>query len=385
MEANRRGFNADLWPDASFPIFRKCHTIVTILSHICHNNRVSLTGCFQRNHGSAFAAGNIGKTHHHHLPREKNSFRHDFGLPTALPGGKRQLKDCQRECNGYSPFDLGSIKCPMRLVMKKLLALFAGLAVSAACAGADPLVIKGSETLGAKLVPELAEAYKAEHPDASFSIAAEGSSTGFASLIEQTANIGMASRHAKPLEISAALAKGIDLKGTIVAWDGIAIILNTRNPIQALTRKQVEQIFSGDITDWSAVGGKPGKISLYTRNTASGTYADFKELAMSKRDYAESAQKMAGPEQIVEEVSKNPAGIGCVGLAFIRAPGIRVVAVDGKNPTQANVRNKSYPYSRPTFFYTNGNPAGATRDFIDFTLSTKGQKIVEQVGFVPIQ
>ena len=269
--------------------------------------------------------------------------------------------------------------------MKKLLALFATLAVSAACAHADQLVIKGSDTLGAKLVPQLAEAYKAENPDVSFNIAAEGSSTGFAALIEQTANIGMSSRRAKPLEISAALAKGLDLKPTIVAWDGIAIVLNSENPIKALTKKQVEQIFTGDITDWSAVGGKPGKISIYTRNTASGTYADFKELAMNKRDYAGAAQKMAGNEQIVSEVGKNPSGIGYVGLAYIKAEGIKVAAVDGKTPTQEDVRDKSYPYSRPTFYYTNGAPAGATKAFVDFTLSAKGQKIVEQVGFVPVK
>jgi len=269
--------------------------------------------------------------------------------------------------------------------MKKLIAIAATLAVSAAFASAEQLVIKGSDTLGAKLVPQLAEAFKAENPGSSFNIAAEGSSTGFAALIDQTANIGMASRRAKPTEISAALAKGLELRPTIVAWDGIAVILNSGNPIKSLTKKQVEQIFAGDITDWSAVGGTPGKISIYTRNTASGTYADFKELAMSKRDYAGSAQKMAGNEQIVSEVGKNPSGIGYVGLAYTKAEGIKVAEVDGKTPTQADVRDKTYPYSRPTFYYTNGAPAGATKAFVDFTLSAKGQKIVEQVGFVPVK
>ena len=269
--------------------------------------------------------------------------------------------------------------------MKKLIAIAAAFAVSAAFAGAEQLVIKGSDTLGAKLVPQLAEAYKAENPGTTFNIAAEGSSTGFAALIDQTAHIGMSSRRAKPTEVSAALAKGLDLRATIVAWDGIAIVVNAASPIKNLTRKQVEQIFTGDITDWSAVGGNPGKISIYTRNTASGTYADFKELAMSKRDYAGSSQKMAGNEQIVSEVAKNPAGIGYVGLAYIKAPGIKVIAVDGKTPNQADIRDKSYPYSRPTFYYTNGAPAGATKSFVDYTLSPKGQKIVEQVGFVPVK
>ncbi len=91
-----------------------------------------------------------------------------------------------------------------------------------------------------------------------------------------------------------------------MAYDGIAIIVNANNPLKALTQKQVEQIFTGDVTDWSAVGGKAGKISIYTRNTSSGTYSDFKDLAMKKRDYAGSSQKMAGNEQIAAEVGKNP-------------------------------------------------------------------------------
>ncbi len=269
--------------------------------------------------------------------------------------------------------------------MKNLIAIAAAFAATATLASAETLVIKGSDTLGAKLVPQLAEAFKAENPGTTFNIAAEGSSTGFAALIDQTANIGMSSRRAKPTEISAAQAKGLDLRPTIVAWDGIAIVISAKNPVKNLTAKQVEQIFTGEITDWSAVGGTPGKISIYTRNTASGTYADFKELAMSKKDYAGSAQKMAGNEQIVSEVAKNPAGIGYVGLAYTQAPGVKVAAVDGKVPNQADVRSKSYPYSRPTFYYTNGTPAGTAKAFVDFTLSAKGQKIAEQVGFVPVK
>ena len=170
---------------------------------------------------------------------------------------------------------------------------------------ADRLVIKGSDTLGAKLVPQLAEQFKAQHPGTTFDIAAEGSTTGIAAIIDGTAQIGMSSRRAKPAEVSAASGKGINMKPTIVAYDGIAVIVNSANPLKGLTKKQVEQIFTGDVTDWSAVGGSAGKISIYTRNTSSGTYSDFKELAMKKRDYAGSSQKMAGNEQIAAEVGKN--------------------------------------------------------------------------------
>lgn len=250
---------------------------------------------------------------------------------------------------------------------------------------ADRLVIKGSDTLGAKLVPQLAEQFKTQNPEATFDIAAEGSTTGFAALIDSTAQIGMASRPAKPEEIATAKAKGVTLKETIVAYDGVAVIVNAANPIKNLTKKQVEQIFTGEVSDWSAVGGSGGPISIYTRNTSSGTYSEFKELAMKKRDYAASAQKMAGNEQIAAEAGKNPNGIGYVGLAYIKAKGIKVVSIDGTMPSVESVQKKNYPYARPTFFYTNGEPAGLVKAFIDFTLGPAGQKIVGDVGFVPIK
>jgi len=252
-------------------------------------------------------------------------------------------------------------------------------------ARADSIVIKGSDTLGAKLVPQLAEEFKSTHPGTTFDIAAEGSATGFAALIDKTAAIGMASRPAKPEEIANGKAKGVDMKETTVAYDGIAVIVNTANSIKSLTKKQVEQIFTGEVTDWNAVSGSGGKISVYTRNTSSGTYAEFKELAMKKRDYARDSQKLAGNEQIAQEVGKNPSGIGYVGLAYSKAIGVKVVPIDGATPSKESVLGKNYPYARPTFYYTNGDPTGAVKEFIDFTVGPEGQKIVEQVGFVPIK
>ena len=250
---------------------------------------------------------------------------------------------------------------------------------------ADRLVIKGSDTLGAKLVPQLAEQFKAQHPDATFDIAAEGSTTGFAALIDSTAQIGMASRPAKTEEIAAAKAKNVTLKETTVAYDGMAVIVNEANPVKNLTKKQVEQIFTGEVGDWSAAGGSGGAISIYTRNTSSGTYSEFKEMAMKKRDYASSSQKMAGNEQIAAEVGKNPNGVGYVGLAYTKAKGVRVVSIDGASPSVESVQKKQYPFSRATFYYTNGQPTGLVKDFVDFTLSDAGQKIVANVGFVPVK
>jgi phosphate transport system substrate-binding protein len=272
--------------------------------------------------------------------------------------------------------------------MKKI-ALLLAAAIAASSLQAPKLVIQGSDTLGAKMVPQAAEAFRAKNPGVVFEIAAEGSTTGIAAITDSTADIGMSSRRAKPTELSAAAAKGVSMKPIIVSYDGMAVIVNENNPVSKLTLRQVEQIFTGDVTDWSAVGGKPGPFSIYTRNTSSGTYQDWKDLAMKKRDYASASQKMAGNEQIAAEVGKNPNGIGYVGVAYINAPGVKVVGIVTKDgsvamPTAAAVHAKTYPYARPNFFYTNGEPQGLAAQFIDYLLSAEGQAIVEKSGFIPV-
>ena len=175
------------------------------------------------------------------------------------------------------------------------------------------------------------------------------------------------------------------MQPTVVAYDGMALIVNATNPVTNLSKRQIEQVFTGDVTDWAAVGGPSTAISVYTRNTSSGTYSEWKEMAMNKRDYAASSQKLAGNEQIASEVAANPNGIGYVGLAYTNAPGIKVVAVDGVLPNKTTINAKQYPLARPTFYYTNGTPTGETANFVNFTLSTEGQAIVEKVGFVPLK
>src|SRR6266480_4360584 len=135
--------------------------------------------------------------------------------------------------------------------MKKLfVTVLVGISALTVARG-DAIVIKGSDTLGAKLVPQLAEQFKAQHPGTTFDIAAEGSTTGIAAIIDGTAQIGMSSRRAKTSEVGTAAAKGKHMKPTIVAFDGIAVIVNSGSPIKSLTKKQVEQIFTGDVTDWT--------------------------------------------------------------------------------------------------------------------------------------
>jgi phosphate transport system substrate-binding protein len=281
-----------------------------------------------------------------------------------------------------NPVETLKVEPYLTMKLKSLLTIPAAFLLATSAAFSGNIIIKGSDTLGAKLVPQLAEAFKAKNPGTTFEIAAEGSATGIAAIIDGTAQIGMSSRKVELTEESAAQAKGVKFFPTMVAHDGIAIVVNDKNAVAKLTKKQVEQIFAGDVTDWSAVGGKAGAVSIYTRNTSSGTFKDFKSMAMKKRDYAASSQKMAGNEQIVAEVGKSEAGIGYVGLAYIKAPGVKVLPIEGVELSDENVRTGKYPYARETYFYTNGEPKGEVKAFIDFAVSDEGQKIAEDVGFV---
>jgi phosphate transport system substrate-binding protein len=266
----------------------------------------------------------------------------------------------------------------------KSLCLFSLLMLTCAASlqAQSTLRIRGSDTLGAKLVPQWAEGFKKSGGDSRFDIAAEGSSTAFTNLAAGTADIGMSSRKVKDEERTFCKTKGVFLKEFNVAWDMIAVVVNKNNPVANLTKKQIQQIFTGDITDWSELGGTPGPISVYTRNTSSGTYKDFSSLAMRNKAYSKTSQKMAGNEQIVAEVSSNKNGIGYVGLAYSHGKGTKALPVDGVAPEMANVRK--YPYARPTYLYTNGEPTGSVKAFVDFCLGAQGEQIVQQVGFVPL-
>lgn len=265
--------------------------------------------------------------------------------------------------------------------MKLITTLFASAALVAA-AGAQTLSIKGSDTLGAKLVPQLAEAFKAEgNNSVRFEIAAEGSSTAFPALANGTAQLGMSSRQVKDEERTFCRTKGVHLKEHEVGHDMIVVVVNKNSPISKLTKDQVAKIFTGQVKDWSEIGGSPGKISIYTRNTSSGTYSDWQKMAMEGRDYPSTSQKLAGNEQIAQEVAKNRNGIGYVGLPYSKSNGLKAVSIDGVEPVAANA--KTYIYARPCYLYASEKPSPEAQSFLDFIESPKGQEIVRSVGFVP--
>lgn len=270
-------------------------------------------------------------------------------------------------------------------MIQKLFPIATSLILAVPALPAGTILIEGSDTLGAKLVPQLAEAFKARMQargiEVAFEIAAEGSSTGIASLIDGKAEIGMSSRQANEMELAKARSRGVALTPIQIATDGIAIIVNEANPLRRITLRQVESVFTGDVADWAALGNRPGPLSAYTRNTASGTYKAFQQLAMSSRDYGTDTLKMAGNERIAEEVARNPGGIGYVGLAYIYRRGIKILPVDGRMPAE-----RPYPVARPLYLYINKNQPlrPLLNDFIGFVLSPEGQAIVSRVHYIPL-
>jgi len=260
-------------------------------------------------------------------------------------------------------------------------AITAGFVLTASATAQTKLVVKGSDTLGAKMVPQLSEAYIAKGNNVKFEIAAEGSSTCFTNLLAGTADFGMSSRAVKAKEKSSFASAGKELVEHVAGVDMIAVIVNEGNSKTALTKDQVKGIFTGAITDWSEVGGKAGKINVYTRNTSSGTYKTFQKLAMADKDYGSNSQKLAGNQPIADEVSKDTNGIGYVGLAYAEGDGITSVTVDGLAPSPANA--STYALSRNLYYYTVGSPSGEVKKFIDWSLSSPdAAKIIEKVGFI---
>lgn len=246
----------------------------------------------------------------------------------------------------------------------------------------EKISLKGSDTLGAKLMPRLIEAYKTINPSISFEIEDKGSSTAFSNLLNATAHIGMSSRKIQDKELDKFTSKGLKINEYIAAVDMIAIIVNQANPLEDLEIEDIEEIFTGDVNNWSELGGKVGDISIYTRNTSSGTYKSFQKLAMNLRDYGSKTQKMEGNEQIANEVANNKNGIGYVGLAYSKKESLKKLKINGIIADAKN--SQTYPFSRNLFYYTVGKPNKNVINFIKWcTTSEEAKKIIEEVGFLP--
>lgn len=243
--------------------------------------------------------------------------------------------------------------------------------------------IKGSDTM-LPLSQKIAETYKGSKA----SVTGGGSGVGIAALVEGSCDIAMASRKMKFDEKSKFTNKG--LKETIVAYDALAVIINPKNKVTKLTRQQLEDIFTGKITNWKELGGKDLKIVPYSRETSSGTYEFFKEHVLNKKNFVSNILSMPATGAIVQSVSQTEGAIGYIGVAYINK-NIRPISVsydEGKTyiaPSIKTAKNKTYPIVRPLYYYSCDNSSKETKGFVDYILSRDGQKIVEEEGYIGIK
>jgi phosphate transport system substrate-binding protein len=259
----------------------------------------------------------------------------------------------------------------------------------------NSIQVKGSDTM-VNLAQAWAEKYMEKNPGEFVAVTGGGSGTGFSSLISGTCDIANASRTIKDKEISLAKQKGINPNEIKVGLDGIAVVVNPKNPVSKLTESQLADIFTGKISNWKDVGGPDEKIVILSREVNSGTHVYFKEHILRKEnpqsteEYATSALMLPSSQAIADEVANNPAAIGYYGMGYI-SPKQKTIAVakDDKSeyvvPSIENVMSNKYPISRPLFIYTNGEPKGSVEKFVNFMLSKEGQDIVKSMDFVPIK
>ncbi|MFZ0389624.1 MAG: phosphate ABC transporter substrate-binding protein [Calditrichia bacterium] len=245
------------------------------------------------------------------------------------------------------------------------------------------LRIKGSDTM-LILLRRLAQVYMSEHPGTAVYVEGGGTGAGVKALLDGDADIAAASRPLLPQELSR-MAERYQSVGysLLVAKDALSIYLHPANPVQDLALKQLKQIFTGEYSNWKQLNGKDQKISVYIRPPNSGTYFYFREHILQGEDYLDSATTLTTTRAIVKAVLKDTAGIGYGGTAY----GSKVVhsKVNGISPSALNVRYDLYPISRYLYFYTRSKPEGLLQDFFDWVLSTEGQRIVQQIGYIPLR
>ncbi len=255
--------------------------------------------------------------------------------------------------------------------------------------------IKGSDTM-VNLGQAWAEEFMAKHPDASIAVTGGGSGTGIASLINGTCDIAEASREMKAQEMELAKKNGHDVREFKVAVDALAVVVHPSNPVRELTEAQLSDIFTGKVTNWKEFGGKDAKVLALSRERNSGTHVYFLEHVVRKgndkgpEQFAPQVLMLPSSQAIIDEVAQSETAIGYVGLGYVSKK-VKTLAVGAEKggpfvqPSTASAMDKTYPLARSLLFYTETEPQGTEKAFIDFVLSDEGQKIVEIMDFVPLR
>ena len=269
---------------------------------------------------------------------------------------------------------------------KNLLILLSALLVMTLFTGVvgaqNNLTIQGSSTV-LPIAQRVAEVFMQNNEDVNISVRGGGSGNGIAALIDGTTDIADASRFIKQTEVKNAVENGFYPVPHRVAMDGIAVIVHPSNPVESLTLDELKQIYTGQITNWSELGGDDEEIVVVSRDSSSGTFEVFGEIAMQGERLTPNALLQASNGSILSVVSDTEGAIGYVGLGYLDDT-TKAVKVNGVTPSNATVASGEFPIARPLFMFTDGWPEGLTLRFINFVLSQEGQKIVEEQGFVPL-
>jgi len=253
---------------------------------------------------------------------------------------------------------------------------------------------KGSDTI-VNLALAWAERYQDEHAEVWISVTGGGSGTGIAALINGTVDIANASRQIKSEEVDQAKANGVEPVEHVIARDAIAVIVNPENPVSQLTLQQISDMYNGKINNWSEVGGEDRPIVRLSRETNSGTHVYFLETVLrlgnskDKTLFSTDTLLLPSSEGIIAEVRQNPNAIGYDGLGYVPKD-LKMIAIaketggDYVLPSIPTVNDKSYPIARDLYMYTNGEPSGIVKTYLDWIHSDEAQKIVADLGFVPV-
>lgn len=246
--------------------------------------------------------------------------------------------------------------------------------------------VEGSDTI-VNMGQAWAEKFMEANPGVMISVKGGGSGTGIAALINGTVDFADASREMKQEEIDQAKAAGVDPVETVVAKDGISVIVNPANGVANLTVDQLGKVYRGEIINWKDLGGPDKAIVLLSRDSSSGTYEYFKEAVVGKEnEYAKEARLLASNQAIIDEVEGNDAAIGYVGIGYAEnaGTGVRIVDIEGVKASIDTVLDGTYPLGRDLYMYSNGAPTGVMKAYVDWILGADGQAVVADQGFVPV-
>lgn len=256
---------------------------------------------------------------------------------------------------------------------------------------------KGSDTL-VNVAQAWAEEYRKVNPDIAVAVTGGGSGTGIASLINGTVDLANASRKMKKKEIDLAKKRGQNPVEHVVGYDALAVFVHMGNPLDSIAIPKLADIYGegGKTNNWKQLGIEvPGckgqEMVLVSRQNNSGTYAYFRKAVLGKkRDYILGTRDMHGSKDVVDLVEKTPCAIGYSGLAYA-TDHIKMLCITKEegaecvNPSVASASDRSYPIARPLFMYTNGEPQGAVKEYLDWILSDEGQCIILNKGYAPVR